>query len=93
MAAITVDEIQVLISAQTKGIQKEINGVKEQLGSLSEESQKVSSGFGGMLKSVAKFAILTVGIKKAVDFLKSSVTEAKKSSQKNLRLSAIMILA
>ena len=58
----TVEELQVLITAQTSGLEKQLNSVKAQLGGLektaSRTSGKLSSAFKSMFKGFSVVAIV-----------------------------------
>lgn len=66
----TVEELQVLITAQTSGLQKEINGVKAQLTGLNKAATNTSNKMNGMMKSLSKslkfvsFAAIGAGLVK-----------------------------
>ena len=51
--ATTVDELEVLIRAETKGLRRDLNDLNKRLGKTAKETKKVSLGVGTMVKAFA----------------------------------------
>lgn len=72
----TVDELQVLITANAKNFDRQIKAVKQQMGDLgktaSSQGKQVSSSIGGMVK---KYALLAAAIATTYKVIKSSTKE------------------
>ena len=72
----TVDELNVIISAKTDGLNKQISGVKKQMTgfekSVGQANAKISSAFS----KIGKAAIAAFSVKAIVDFGKQAVSLA-----------------
>lgn len=54
----TIEELKVIITAETAGLQKELNGVKSQLNGLNKSTTKATSGISSAFKKLGKgFAV------------------------------------
>ncbi|MDO4271540.1 MAG: tape measure protein [Candidatus Saccharibacteria bacterium] len=65
MATTTIDEIQVLIRAQSQGFQKQIDNVNKQLSSIQKTSNSVSGGVSAAfskMKLAAVAAVAAIGV-------------------------------
>ena len=73
MSKITVDELQVLITANTEKLRKGMNDVKNQLG----EGEKKATGFGNnFAKSILKGNVATKILNKSIQLVTSSLSSA-----------------
>lgn len=61
----TLEELKVVISAETAGIKQEINEVKKQLGQMEESSKKSNDSLDKMF-DVAKITIFVAAMQKAI---------------------------
>lgn len=50
----TIEELKVIITAETAGLQKELNNVKSQLGGLNKSTTKATSGMASAFKKLGK---------------------------------------
>lgn len=50
----TIEELKVIITAETAGLQKELDGVKNQLGGLNKSTTKATSGMASAFKKLGK---------------------------------------
>lgn len=57
----TVEELQVLITAQTSGLEKQINGIKGQLSGLEKHAAKTSNGISGSFSKIGKAFKMLMG--------------------------------
>lgn len=83
MAATTIDELQVLISAQTADFKNQIRGVQSQLNGLDETSNKTGASLS-KLGNAAKVAFAAAGVAAATGIgaaLKSTATYESSLSQ------------
>ena len=89
----TVEELQVVIKAQTTSFQKEIKGVKQQLSGLEKSTkthtQKISSVFSGIGKALGAAGI-ALGAAKIVSSLKDMTSEAIKTDAQMSNLNRTM---
>ena len=58
--ATTVDELQVLIRADTKGLRRDLKYLNKRLGNTHKQTQKVSLGFGTMARAFAAIGLVRV---------------------------------
>jgi len=83
MSAVTIEELQVIIEAQTSGFKKEIAGVKSQMqgmtNSVNDQTSKVKSAFSGIGKVVATAFAATAVVKFGASCIKlgSDLTEVQ----------------
>lgn len=76
MANLTVEELKVLISAETAGLQKSIKNVQNQLQGLDKTTTKVTTKMNNAFTKIAKSAGITLTIAGLVKLGKSAVQAA-----------------
>lgn len=79
--ATTLEELQVLITAETKGLRKELDLVKTKLGTTHKEVAKVTSGISSAFKGIGAVVGLGLMIRKLTQFGQASVGLASNLSE------------
>lgn len=76
MANLTVEELKVLISAETAGLQKAVSKVQSQLNGLDKTTTKITTKMGNAFSKLAKSAGITLTIAGLIRLGKSAVQAA-----------------
>ena len=72
----TVEELQVVISAKTQGLNQQIAGVNRQISGLENTVSRSTSKMSGLFSKLGKAAIAAFSVKAIVDFGKQAVSVA-----------------
>ncbi len=69
----TIEELNVLITAETRGLRNELNNVRRQLNSVNRDVTRSTSGMSAAFKKVGLVIASALAVKKLVDFGKASI--------------------
>lgn len=73
MSAMTIEELQVLITAETAGLKKELKTVRDQLQQTNTDVKRSTESIGGHLKKLGGILAGVFAVKKMIDFGRESV--------------------
>lgn len=88
--AMTLEELQILITSETSGLKKELASVKQQLGQADKEVRKATASIGKALKGLGAIAASVFAVKKIVDFGRASVQAFGATSVEVAKLEQVM---
>ncbi len=90
VAATTLEELQVLITAETKGLRKELDGVKTQLDGTSKAVAKSTAGIGATLKKLGVALAGAFAVRQIVRFGAAALRSASEVEGAMLGLQSIL---
>ncbi len=88
--AMTLEELQVLITAETKDLRRELKTVKSELNGAHKEVQKATSGISNTMKKLGVLVAGAFAVTKIVQFGKASITAASQLEGAMLGLRSIL---
>lgn len=86
----TVEELQILMTANSENLKKEINNVKKQLNSLEKQATSKLTNIKNIFKTLIPIASVTAGVIALKNFVNSSEEAYKSQIQNETRLIAVM---
>lgn len=86
----TVEELQVLITANSNGLKNEIGKVNDRLNSFEKETSKRVNKISSLFSKIIPVGLIIAGIKQVNNFIKSSEQAYKDQIQNETRLLAVM---
>ena len=72
----TLEELQILITAETSGLKKEMAGVKAQMSSAGQHANKVTDSIKKSFSGIGKAVASAFAVKKVIDYVSDSLTAA-----------------
>lgn len=88
--ATTLEELQVLITAETKGLRTELDAVKGQLNSTHRDVARATSGITSTVKKLGGVLAAVFAVKKIFDFGRASVRANSEIALSEAKLAVIM---
>lgn len=86
----TIEELQVLITANTENLKKEINGINKQLTGFQKQTTSKLGAISGVFSKMIPIATIIAGLKYLKDFINSSEQAYKDQIQNETRLIEVM---
>lgn len=86
----TIEELNVLITAETRGLRNELNSVRRQLNTVNRDVARSTTGMSAAFKKLGLVIASVFAVKKIINFGRSTVSAYNEISAASTRLAKVM---